>query len=637
MKKNFLLIFLFSFIYLNVFAQNDTIKLQNSGEQRFFIENESIIFYTDTTNSIDISQIRNSQYQNKFRNPTKLDINKLNTNTWFKITVKNSSDKIGQWIIAVPDFTHIEYYIIDELGNIEILKAGTLLKASEKQLKNGMYEHVSFSLNAGETKTIYVKAISDIAIKIQHVFLIADIYKYYDETNVMNLIQGIFNGLLLMMFFYSMFMFFMTRQKSYLFYSIYILFIAFAIIALLQYLKNYLFPEFPQGNRYLGFSTFLAYIFYYLFVREFLDTKHNNIKLDKYLKRVILFNLVFAIFIIIITFINQFIVGLLSILFVIFNMIVLLVIVIKLVRRKNDIITKIFTLGSSILFLGTFISATGRLVGGEPEMLLVIYQVSIILEVFIFAVGLSYKYRLAELKIKKSQSKLIEEFTKNELLQTKVNRELEQKVEERTSFISKQKNEIDVLYSEMNHRVKNNLQVILSLIYFKMKEIPDAKNKIGLKGIQNQIEAMSAIHEMFYAKNDSAIVKLDDFIENFIGYLKSLNSFKNKELEISHKIDDIELDISKAITLGQIVSEIITNSVKYAFKNTENPQINIIAKKQNNKILFSIKDNGCGVDIEKLENSKKSTGFNIIKIFARELNSKVEVINNKGLGYSFIF
>ncbi|MEA3450750.1 MAG: LamG-like jellyroll fold domain-containing protein [Bacteroidota bacterium] len=221
--------------------------------------------------------------------------------------------------------------------------------------------------------------------------------------------------------------------------------------------------------------------------------------------------------------------------------------------------------------------------------------------------------------------------------QKKIRKYLEDEVNKKTKELVKENKIKDALIGEIHHRVKNNLQTISSLIYFQQKSLPNEENKSGLENIQTRVNSMAAIHEMLYSIDDMTMVSLRKFIADFVNYLDSMINNQEQKIEINYDIEEIEFNISQAITLGLMISEIITNSLKYAFKEIENPLINIKIYQQNNEILFSIKDNGCGVDEIILKNKEKSLGFKLIDIFAKQLNAKMDIFNNHGLEYKFSF
>lgn len=221
--------------------------------------------------------------------------------------------------------------------------------------------------------------------------------------------------------------------------------------------------------------------------------------------------------------------------------------------------------------------------------------------------------------------------------QKKNKKNLEKEVSIKTKELVQENIIKDALISEIHHRVKNNLQTISSLIYFQMKALNGENQKNGLASIQARVNSMAAIHEMLYSNNGMLSISLKVFIDDLINFFTSM--FNNDDQNISFKtnIEDVELNITKSITLGLIISEIITNSIKYAFAETENPEISINIYIQFEKFVVIIKDNGCGIDENVLINKDNSLGFKLMNIFARQLEANFEIGNNNGLEYNISF
>ena len=605
-------------------AKSETIPLQIEQTEHFYIENRCIEFYQDTTNSLNYHDVCSEQFDSLFQHPTFLSITGIKTNIWFRFEVENQSEHIVQWIIAVPDFTYIDVFIADQFGNVEVLKAGKNLPASKKQMKSGMWETTYFSLQGNEKKTIYVKAFPEEAIKIQKLFKLYEIHSYYDETSFYNLLQGVFNGFLIMMLLYSLFLFFMTRQKSYLYYIFYILCILISTLALLQYVRYLLFPENPEINFYFGFTIFFAFIFYFLFIREFLDSRKNNLKLDRLLKIQIKVNLIFAIVIIAVSFFSLFIYALFSILFILGNLVVVMVAVLK-VLRKSSRVTQIFALGSLFLVIGIFFSAFWLLMGVLKEYILPTYQLTIVSEVLIFSVGLSYKYRLSEKMEREERNKLNVQLQKNEHLQKKVNLELEDKVKERTMVISKQKDEIDTLYKEVNHRVKNNFAIILGILENQIDNTKVPEIKDALINASSRINSMSLIHDLIHRNYSSTAISAKEYINQLAYYIIDLKADQSDVRAAISCPNDLFIDMQMSVSLGTIVNELILNSIKHAKTETGHIECKIEINKIDRFLHLKYNDNGNQTIPDNVIKKKSSIGMYLIETMTRQMDGQLSM------------
>lgn len=200
-----------------------------------------------------------------------------------------------------------------------------------------------------------------------------------------------------------------------------------------------------------------------------------------------------------------------------------------------------------------------------------------------------------------------------------------------------QKNkEQDGLIQEIHHRVKNNLQFVSSLINMQINSSTNSNDVDALNEASRRIRAMALVHEMLYNQHDLKGVLIKQYLEELIKSITDLVNSKNLEIKFKLDIVNFNFDTTRSIALGMITSELVSNSIKYAFTNTLQPQINISLKHlSNNKIEFSIKDNGKG--IEQIKEDQKKLGMRLINIFSRQLKGDFTFENNNGLIYRVIF
>jgi len=223
-----------------------------------------------------------------------------------------------------------------------------------------------------------------------------------------------------------------------------------------QYLQDFIFPENPETSSYFGIFVYVAFIFYFLLMREFIDSRHQFPRLDKSLKIVILIISIVtaAVFIVQFIYIDSF--ALIGMEFAFLNVITLLVYVGIILKIANKI-SKIFAIGTLFMVLCISIAIIGTYMGGDADILIIIFQLGIVGEVFIFSAGLSYKYKVIEQQKQAAQGDLIFQLKENQQLQTKVNRELEQKVQDRTVKINQQR---EVLASTLESLKQTQSQLV---------------------------------------------------------------------------------------------------------------------------------------------------------------------------------
>ncbi|WP_300354726.1 PAS domain-containing sensor histidine kinase [Fluviicola sp.] len=208
-----------------------------------------------------------------------------------------------------------------------------------------------------------------------------------------------------------------------------------------------------------------------------------------------------------------------------------------------------------------------------------------------------------------------------ELLQLK--NDLENKVQKRTAELEKLNNEKDVILKEMHHRVKNNLQIISSLIRLQMEEGDNNFNGV-LDKTQSRIETIASIHESLYKHKDLALINVANYWEKlFNDCLNSLvNDPDNFKLELD--IDYLELPVDKMIPLGLLINEWITNSILHGFKGRNQGSIYLSLRLKDGKYLLTYKDDGAGFSENSGADGEHHFGHFLIDGFAEQLNGAVQ-------------
>ncbi|MCF6212534.1 MAG: hypothetical protein L3J45_00760 [Flavobacteriaceae bacterium] len=195
-----------------------------------------------------------------------------------------------------------------------------------------------------------------------------------------------------------------------------------------------------------------------------------------------------------------------------------------------------------------------------------------------------------------------------------------------------QNKEKDALIQEVHHRVKNNLQLISSLVSMQIASLKESKSKKILLETYNRIASMALVHEVLYTKDNVSYISLRKYLSDLINNLNEMVNLEHIDIQFNTALDDIKLNVSDCIALGMIANESVSNAIKYAFKNNKNPKIDITLKsdKERQEISFIIKDNGVGIASKYLKNTDRSLGVRLITIFAKQLNASIEINNKKG-------
>jgi len=189
--------------------------------------------------------------------------------------------------------------------------------------------------------------------------------------------------------------------------------------------------------------------------------------------------------------------------------------------------------------------------------------------------------------------------------------------------------EKETLLKEIHHRVKNNLQVVSSLLRIQSNETTDEVAIEALKEGQARVQSMSLIHQSLYQKDDLTGIRMKVYIEQLTRSLFNTYNISDDRIRLQTNIDDINLDIETVVPLGLIINELITNSLKYAFPNDQRGLINVSLRDDDNILLLEVSDDGIGYE-ENNNNDKPSFGTGLIQAFSNKLDADMSISSDLG-------
>ncbi len=196
------------------------------------------------------------------------------------------------------------------------------------------------------------------------------------------------------------------------------------------------------------------------------------------------------------------------------------------------------------------------------------------------------------------------------------------KIQER---LRKNISEKETLLKEIHHRVKNNLQIISSMLSLQSRNILDEGTKRVLLDSQNRVKSMSIIHELLYNTKDFENIDFSKYVTSIISNLQQSHHEPGKEVNIHCELDTLPLDLDNAIPSGLILNELISNAYKHAFFTLEKGNIFVKVKRNGNAITFSVADDGVGLTND--YNMNNSLGLGLVYSLVGQLNGTI-VINH---------
>jgi len=203
--------------------------------------------------------------------------------------------------------------------------------------------------------------------------------------------------------------------------------------------------------------------------------------------------------------------------------------------------------------------------------------------------------------------------------------------------ITRQKEEKELLLKEIHHRVKNNLQIINSLLRLQSFQVEDKKVLALFEECQHRILSMAIIHEKLYKSKDLANIHVDDYIQTLAeGLIRSYRTNKDVELRVECTVETIGIDT--LMPLGLILNELISNSLKYAFTGRNNGKIIIrLYKKGSDQLEMLVTDNGVGLPADFSWENSNTLGIELIKTLVEQINGSIAITNIQGTIFKITF
>lgn len=220
--------------------------------------------------------------------------------------------------------------------------------------------------------------------------------------------------------------------------------------------------------------------------------------------------------------------------------------------------------------------------------------------------------------------------------------QLQEQIAEHSRNLQNSLSEKEVLLKEIHHRVKNNLQVISSLLYLNSKKIKDKETQDLFKDSQNRVKSIALVHERLYQSKDLGKIDFKEYVSRLANDLFRSYAVNQTLVKLSLNINNIFISIDTAVPCGLIINEVVSNSFKYAFPmdrdlDKENEIKINFNKNGNSELVLEISDNGIGLPKGFTDKKKESLGLQLVDTLIAQLEGKMEINQNYGTTFKFTF
>jgi PAS domain S-box-containing protein len=224
-----------------------------------------------------------------------------------------------------------------------------------------------------------------------------------------------------------------------------------------------------------------------------------------------------------------------------------------------------------------------------------------------------------------------------------LNATLEQRVRDRTRELE-QANEticasLDekvILLREIHHRVRNNLQIIISLTNLQIRQINDNKIKQVLTESQNRVRAMAFVHDKLYQSEDLTHIDLSEYTRYLATHLFTFYRVNSQQVSLNLDITKIMLDIDTAIPVGLTINELVSNSLKHAFPDGRKGEISLAIDRQDHTLSILYKDNGVGIPDSVDWRNAESLGLRLVITLVEQLDGTIELDRTAGTAFTIV-
>jgi len=530
-----------------------------------------------TSENLDIKSVMQSDgFEDTNKNHINLGFDATKT-IWLKLKLTNSSNKNVDKYLVVNNPLLEEVFFYDAKNDFKVSKSGLL---HVKQNRQEIFPAQKITIEPHKMKLVYVK-VKNTTTTLQFGFELLDKKEFNKDDKIKQFSIMLFIGLLSAFVIYSLMLFFYTTDSSYYLYAFYLLTLMFQQLTYVGFLPLYAPSWFVHlDNLLVVLKVSLMIVASALFAKNFL-------KMEEFLVLNKIYKIFIAVVLVQIPFFGtQFfyvpeVTVFLGLLFIVFNTYSGIY-----VYTHGNRQARFFLVGWMFLFIGYMLmifDALGfiSIMNSFPELIL---WITVVEAVFLMLAFVD-KLNILTTQKKELNQKLFEEMYNRQKI-------VEAEVVERTNDLEMALEEKVVLFRELNHRVKNNLQLILSIIRLQRFDLKNNQSIVEFEKLENRIKAISKTHELLCDSEDIVEIDMREYIDELYNELSE--SIIDKDIDFDLEVY-ATMFLRQAVYVGLIINELISNSIKHAFSSGRG-KISITLYKQKDEYLLTVGDSGDGYD-----------------------------------------
>jgi signal transduction histidine kinase len=647
LKFHIIYIFLALFIHSSFAGEPIIIKDNNDD---YLLVKQRVEFLEDPNKEYTIDQVSSAAFVSKFSENPHYQITNKNIKSayWVRFKVADSSTLNRRWIIELFDFRidNFDLYLPDGNGGFSHKNGGDIYPFNHKY-----YKHKNFVFDlppfGRKEQTYYFR------VEAKHpVGMIGTLRSSQKEmlysTNEY-LLLALFYGVVLAMILYNLFLFLSLKDPAYIFYVLYVLSIGVYGISEDGLGFEYLWPQNPEMNNYVpAIAIYCMVLFVSLYARSFLDLR---IKMP-------LANIGIILWIVFRTIL--FILGLFINIQIIYNIWIdliplTLIYLVGIISWKRGFRpARFYVIAFTVLFGGFVVAAMQQLHIIEDSIFSIYsFNFGVFAEMILLSFALADRIKVLMKERAEAQNETIIQLQEKENLKDKVNRELEEKVLERTAELKDKNEQLDDFVYKASHDIKGPLRSIIGLTTVGLKEIKDPASVIYFEEILKSTKKLDTLVTdlLELTKVKEVVIEKNkiDFDSIIAEVLKSFRHFQGFEkLEFDLHINQSGFFYTDEKMLYSIVQNLIENAIKYRDPKKENPFLKIEINADAARAALQFTDNGLGIQVKvqskifdmfyKVNPSSSGTGLGlyIVKTSVEKLGGNIGLKSDAGIGSSFL-